>query len=519
MLMRSPSAGPSGLPGRGEVPDEGGSLQGSAWVGEEAPPGMCYEVWLWLDDAVDAEVLEDWKARKAALSTEMRDAGIRGSRKKLGDLENELAQCFESCVAGVLRRSVGCCALRTRAGDMARGFEAVPGAVVYGWDVEPNFVRIWLELSGECGVDSLIDGWKEALPDVAWSPVCHVRGLSGRDCAAALRRLSAAMMESGVANGSGTVSAAEAGPEFRHVTVLLEESVDALLPAEGKVIVDATLGGGGHSELLLERGATVWGIDQDPSARRAACERLARFGSRFRVLAGNFRNAGAMLREQGVEAVDGVLADIGISSHQVDTPERGFSFREDGPLDMRMNPESARSAAVLVNEASDDQIADWLWKYGEERASRSIARAIVKARESAPIETTRQLASIIEGVLPRHGKQHPATRSFQALRIAVNDELGALECLLESGVSLLKAGGRMAVISFHSLEDRAIKQFFDKVSRPEVDRPEWPEPRPNPEYCARLVNRKPILPSEAELARNPRARSAKLRVIEKVSPR
>ncbi len=519
MLVRSPSACPSGLPGGEAGPPARRPLQGGAWVGGEMPRGMCYEVWFWLDDAVDAEVLEGWKARKAALSQEMRDAGIRGSRKKLGDLEDELAECFEHCVAGVLRRSGGCCALRTRAGDMARGFESVPGAVVDGWNVEPNFVRVWLELSGECGVDALIDGWKAVLPDVAWSPVCHVRGVSDRECAAALRSLSAAMMEAGVANGSSADAAGEAAPEFRHVTVLLEESVDALLPAEGKVIVDATLGGGGHSELLLERGATVWGIDQDPSARRAACERLARFGSRFRVLAGNFRNAVAMLREQGVDSVDGVLADIGISSHQVDTPERGFSFREDGPLDMRMNPEAARSAAVLVNEASESQIADWLWQYGEERASRSIARAIVRARETAPIRTTRELASIIESVLPRHGKQHPATRSFQALRIAVNDELGALECLLESGVNLLKDGGRMAVISFHSLEDRAIKQFFDKVSRPEVDRPEWPEPRPNPDYCARLVNRKPILPSEAELARNPRARSAKLRVIEKVFPR
>jgi 16S rRNA (cytosine1402-N4)-methyltransferase len=267
---------------------------------------------------------------------------------------------------------------------------------------------------------------------------------------------------------------------------------------------------------MLEQGATVWGIDQDPAARKAARKRLAAYGDRLHIVAGNFRNAADLLRAEGLETVHGILADIGISSPQVDCAERGFSFLHEGPLDMRMNPAAPRSAADIVNTAAESELADILWQYGEERASRAIARRIVQERAKAPITTTTQLASIIASVLPRKGKQHPATRSFQALRIAVNDELGALDALLESGLGLLKSGGRFAIITFHSLEDRAVKRFFDRVTRPEIDRPEWPAPRPNPEYAARLVTRKPIVASDAELAANPRARSAKLRVIEKL---
>ncbi|MBQ2379686.1 MAG: 16S rRNA (cytosine(1402)-N(4))-methyltransferase RsmH [Akkermansia sp.] len=304
--------------------------------------------------------------------------------------------------------------------------------------------------------------------------------------------------------------------EFHHVTVLLHEAVEALQPAEGKVMVDATLGGGGHTEQLLSAGAEVWGIDQDPTARAAAKARLSAFGDKLHVVAGNFRNAAEMLRKHGVEQVDGLLADIGISSPQVDCAERGFSFLHEGPLDMRMNPAAPRSAADIVNTAPEGELADILWQYGEERASRAIARRIVQERAKAPITTTTQLAALIASVLPRKGKQHPATRSFQALRIAVNDELGALEALLQSGLSLLKSGGRFAVITFHSLEDRAVKRYFEHVCKPEIDRPEWPAPRPNPAYAARLVYRKPITPAEAELTANPRSRSAKLRVIEKL---
>ena len=185
-------------------------------------------------------------------------------------------------------------------------------------------------------------------------------------------------------------------------------------------------------------------------------------------------------------------------------------------LEMRMNPAAPRSAADIVNTAAEGELADILWQYGEERASRAIARRIVQEREKKPITTTTQLADIICTVLPRKGRQHPATRSFQALRIAVNDELGALEQLLQSGLGLLKSGGRFAVITFHSLEDRAVKRYFEHVTRQEIDRPEWPAPRPNPDYAARPVFRKPVVASEAELAANPRSRSAKLRVIEKL---
>ena len=251
-------------------------------------------------------------------------------------------------------------------------------------------------------------------------------------------------------------------------------------------------------------------------ARRAAALKLARFGSRFKVLAGNFQDVESILAQQGVSQVDGLLADLGVSSHQLDTASRGFSFREDGPLDMRMDTRAAFSACNLVNEAPEEEIADILWQFGEERASRAIARAIVKARSLAPITTTAQLARVVESVLPRKGRQHPGTRTFQALRIAVNGELDALDALLDSSVRLLGKGGRMAVITFHSLEDRRVKQFFDLRSRPEIARPEWPAPRPNPDYCFRLLSRKPVTAGEEELSTNPRSRSAKLRGVEKI---
>lgn len=241
-----------------------------------------------------------------------------------------------------------------------------------------------------------------------------------------------------------------------------------------------------------------------PDAARAAALKLARFGSRFKVLAGNFQDVESILAQQGVSQVDGLLADLGVSSHQLDTASRGFSFREDGPLDMRMDTRAAFSARNLVNEAPEEEIADILWQFGEERASRAIARAIVKARSLAPITTTAQLARVVESVLPRKGRQHPGTRTFQALRIAVNGELDALDALLNSSVRLLGKGGRMAVITFHSLEDRRVKQFFDLRSRPEIDRPEWPAPRPNPDYCFRLLSRKPVTAGEEELSTNPR---------------
>ena len=278
-----------------------------------------------------------------------------------------------------------------------------------------------------------------------------------------------------------------------HVPVLATEIVEALAPAPGKVFVDGTLGGAGHTRLLLERGATVYGIDQDPyaleRARQAALPGL-------HVLEGNYRDMAELLPAAGVTRVDGVLLDIGVSSFQLDDAGRGFSYHAEAPLDMRMS-QSGDSAADVVNELDETELAALIYEYGEERHSRRIARFIVQAREKAPIETTVQLAEIIKRAYPGFSKGiHPARRTFQALRIYVNDELGALRGGLAAAQSLLAPGGRLAVISFHSLEDRIVKRFLlgSEVLTP--------------------LTKRPIVAAEDEQASNPRARSAKLRVAE-----
>lgn len=480
----------------------------------ETPGGVCYRVLLWEADALPPQCLEAWRAERRELLGAMRDAGIKGSRGRLAELSQRLreltAQQVEAPLAACdLARPF----LYARVEGLAAELKAQEGVLAYR--LGSCTASVLVELRGEEGVDACIARWLDASPDLTWCPEPVIEALYSAEARELQQayRLQAECHEP--ETGTDTESAAE-GESFHHVTVLAREAVEVLQPAEGRVLVDATLGGGGHSELMLKAGATVWGIDQDPAARRAARRRLAAYGERLHILAGNFRNAAELLREQGVSAVDGLLADIGISSPQVDCPERGFSFLAEGPLDMRMNPDAPVSAADIVNTASETELADILWQYGEERASRAIARRIVQQREQAPITTTTQLAELIAAVLPRKGKQHPATRSFQALRIAVNDELGALDALLASGLSLLKSGGRFAVITFHSLEDRAVKRFFERVTKPEIDRPEWPAPRPNPEYAARLVFKRPVVAGEEELKRNPRARSAKLRAIEKL---
>ena len=474
------------------------------------PAGTCYKVLMWEEGALPPGQLEAWQKARRELLARMRDAGIKGARGTLARLGEELRELSQQAVAAPLDTCVQASLSLTRVGALAAELLRVEGLLAYR--LTPCSATVLVELTGEESIDSLITRWGSATPDLQWCSTPLVEALSAAEAAE--------WQESCRATAAGDDADAEDdgenAPEFRHVTVLRAEAVAALQPAEGRVLVDATLGGGGHSELMLEEGATVWGIDQDPAARRAARKRLAAYADRLHIVAGNFRNAAELLTARGVTQVDGLLADIGISSPQVDQAERGFSFLAEGPLDMRMNPAAPRSAADIVNSAAESELADILWQYGEERASRAIARRIVQERAKAPITTTTQLAGIIAGVLPRKGKQHPATRSFQALRIAVNDELGALEALLETGLSLLKSGGRFAIITFHSLEDRAVKRYFDRVTRPEIDRPEWPAPRPNPEYAARLVTRKPIVAGEAELAANPRARSAKLRVIEKL---
>jgi 16S rRNA (cytosine1402-N4)-methyltransferase len=309
-------------------------------------------------------------------------------------------------------------------------------------------------------------------------------------------------------------------PEFIHQPVLLAEVLSALRPGPGGRFADGTLGGAGHAAAILAASSpTGWlyGCDRDGVAVEAAKQRLAeKYGGRFELRRGNFSELADWVPER---SCDGVLLDLGVSSPQVDTPERGFSFQQDGPLDMRMDDRQALTAADLVNGESGETLAKIFWEYGGERESRRFARALVHDREERKFSTTRQLAELIERLAPRAGKKaHPATKVFQALRIAVNDEIGSLRAGLESAVKLLKPGGRLAVITFHSLEDRVVKEFGRTRTRDytfpgAVDVPELRVPRvPDLKW----VERKAILPGAEELRENPRARSAQLRVLERV---
>ncbi len=303
---------------------------------------------------------------------------------------------------------------------------------------------------------------------------------------------------------------------FYHEPILLQEVIDFLRPTPGSFCLDVTLGGGGHSEAMLNCGATVVALDQDPVAIAHATTRLRAHAQRFCALRGNFRHFPELLGEIGIQQFDCILADIGVSSKQLDDASKGFSFMHDGPLDLRMNPDGPETAADLIHTSSEEELARIFFDYGEEPNARRIARAIVKARGSKKIETTLELARVVEIASPRKGPKHPATLVFQALRIAVNDELGALQDFLKAAPQWLRPGGRLAVISFHSLEDRLVKRAFQHYSTEFIDRPEWPEPRRNPDYCLRVLTRKPVEPSSAELKRNPRSRSARLRVAERL---
>jgi len=303
-----------------------------------------------------------------------------------------------------------------------------------------------------------------------------------------------------------------------HDPVLLNEALALLAPSEGKLMVDCTLGGGGHSEALLRHGANVMALDQDPAALAHARHRLRCFAGQFTALQGNFRQVGDMLSEAGIQGVDGILADLGCSSRQLDDPSRGFSFQAEGPLDMRMNPTAALTAADIVNGEAQEELERIFTEYGEEPQARRIARGLADRRKQHPFRTTTDLANFIQELIGRHGKRHPGTRVFQALRIAVNDELAALQDFLVQAPKLLKPGGRLVVISFHSLEDRLVKHAFQRYSAATLDRPEWPAARPNPELCLKVLTRKPVEPSDEEIKRNPRARSARLRAAERIKP-
>ena len=302
-----------------------------------------------------------------------------------------------------------------------------------------------------------------------------------------------------------------------HVPVLLEEVVSSLQPAGGKLILDGTTGGGGHTKALLDAGASVIACDQDPEALAEVSQWLEGDSDRLRLVESNFADIAERLPALGVQELDGILLDLGVSSHQLNTPERGFSFQADGPLDMRMSPRIERTAAELVNEASQEELTKIFFEFGEELAAKRVALRLVKARMRSRIVTTQDLVKAIEVVLPRRGPKNPATKIFQALRIAVNEELSVLTKALPSLSQRTKLGGRMAIITFHSLEDRIVKRYFREVSQEWSDRPEWPAARRNPLYAFRLVTSRPVEPSKEEMRRNPRARSAKLRVIERIN--
>lgn len=319
------------------------------------------------------------------------------------------------------------------------------------------------------------------------------------------------MARRGTAGGS---SGAEGAP--RHIPVLLAEVLATLAPGAGETFIDGTFGAGGYTRAILdaELQAQVIAIDRDPDALAAGAELVAEAAGRLRLFSGRFGDMADIAAEAGVTAVDGVVLDIGVSSMQLDEAERGFSFMTDGPLDMRME-RSGPSAASVVNEADEGLIADILFHLGEERRARAVARAIVRAREKAPFATTGDLARVVEKALgrPRGDDKHPATRTFQALRIWVNAELDELAHGLSAAEKLLKPGGRLVVVTFHSLEDRIVKRFLalrsGRASAASRHAPPGAAPEANPSF--QIVNQRPLTPSEDELAANPRARSAKLR--------
>jgi 16S rRNA (cytosine1402-N4)-methyltransferase len=302
-----------------------------------------------------------------------------------------------------------------------------------------------------------------------------------------------------------------------HVPVLGRQVMAFLRPGPGALFLDGTVGGGGHSRMILETGAEIVALDQDPEALAECRRRLAEFGNKVRFVQSNFCDARESVeRLEEKRLFTGALLDLGVFSHQLDSAGRGFSFQQDGPLDMRMGPGVSQTAADAVNHLDAEELAGIFRNFGEEPAARRIAAHLVEARKSRPFETTLQLAEAIAQVVPRRGPRHPATRVFQALRIHVNDELGSLRRALQAIPGLLAPGGRFAVITFHSLEDRIVKVFFREQSREWIDRPEWPAPRRNPDRHFQLLTPHPITASVGEIRENPRARSAKLRVAEKL---
>ncbi|WP_418205108.1 16S rRNA (cytosine(1402)-N(4))-methyltransferase RsmH [Anaerotignum faecicola] len=310
--------------------------------------------------------------------------------------------------------------------------------------------------------------------------------------------------------------------EFHHISVLLNECIDNLNIRSDGIYVDGTMGGGGHSLEIAKRLTTgrLICIDQDPNAHEAAGKRLAEYKDRITFVRDNFGNIKSILDSLGIEKIDGMLLDIGVSSHQLDEAERGFSYQQDAPLDMRMNPDRPFSAYDVVNGYDEDELDRVIFTYGEERWARRIAQFIVKEREAKPIETTGELVDIIKKAVPKGARKdgpHPAKRTFQAIRIEVNGELEVLQRAIDDVAARLAVGGRLCIITFHSLEDRIVKEAFRKQENPCICPPQFPVCVCGKKPLGRVITRKPILPSKEELEENPRSRSAKLRVLEGVS--
>ena len=310
--------------------------------------------------------------------------------------------------------------------------------------------------------------------------------------------------------------------EFHHISVLLNECIDNLNITPDGIYVDGTMGGGGHSLEIAKRLTTgrLICIDQDPNAHEAAGKRLAEYKDRITIVRYNFGNIANILNSLGIEKIDGMLLDIGVSSHQLDEAERGFSYQQDAPLDMRMNPDRPFSAYDVVNGYDEDELDRVIFTYGEERWARRIAQFIVKEREAKPIETTGELVDIIKKAVPKGARKdgpHPAKRTFQAIRIEVNGELEVLQRAIDDVAARLAVGGRLCIITFHSLEDRIVKEAFRKQENPCICPPQFPVCVCGKKPLGRVITRKPILPSKEELEENPRSRSAKLRVLEGVS--
>ena len=309
--------------------------------------------------------------------------------------------------------------------------------------------------------------------------------------------------------------------DFYHVSVLLEECIEGLDIKPDGIYVDGTLGGAGHSSQIAKRLTTgrLIGIDRDPVALKAAGERLAPYGDRVTLVHSNFCEIAQVLKDLDIEGVDGILLDLGVSSPQLDDAQRGFSYMNDAPLDMRMNGGDALSAYEVVNQWSFEELRRILYDYGEERYAPRIADAICKRREEKPIRTTLELVDIIRSAMPAAAlreKQHPAKRSFQAIRIAVNDELGSVEKVMRDAIPCLNPGGRLAIITFHSLEDRIVKNGMAEAAKGCTCPPKLPVCVCGKKPNVKLISRKPIVSGDEELERNPRARSAKLRICEKL---